>query len=105
MAMEMLRHTCGIIYTPQFADFLRMKHHAERSLHPGELLCLEYVRCAEGAQAGAAWWKLAWISSFAAPAEQQFMIGETGVCIHRQSRRGLKNRLLHYAEGQVMVKG
>ena len=104
MPLEMLRHASGIIYTPQFADFLRSTQNAEQSLHPGELLSLEYVRCAEGAQAGGAWWKLGWISCLAAPREQQLLIGEIGVFIHRQSHRSLKNRLLHYANGQVWVK-
>lgn len=105
MALEMLRHACGIIYTSQFAEFLRAKQRAEQSEHPGELLSLEYVRCAEGEQAGTSWWKLAWISRLAVPHEQSFVIGDTSVFIHRQSRRGLKNRLLHYANGQVWVKG
>jgi hypothetical protein len=104
MALEMLRHVSGILYTPQFADFLRTTQRAEQSGHPGELLSLEYVSCVEGAQAGTAWWKLAWISCLAAPSEHQCVIGETGVFIHRQSRRGLKNRLLHYSNGQVVVK-
>ena len=104
MSMEMQRHPCGIIYTRQFSDFLREKQHAEESGHPGELLSLEYVSCAEGEKAGMSWWKLAWISFFSAPAEHHLKIGETAVFIHRQSQRGLKNRLLHYTDGEVVVK-
>jgi len=104
MALEMHRHPCGIIYSRQFADFLKDKQVKEEHVHPGELLSLEYVRCAEGEQAGASWWKLAWVSLFAAPMEHKFRIGETEVFIHRQSRRGLKNRLLHFSDGQVVVR-
>lgn len=104
MALEMQRHPCGFIYTRQFADFLREKYSAEEDRHPGELLSLEYVSCAEGEKAGTSWWKLAWISLFAAPAEQLLKIGSTSVFIHRQSQRGLKNRLLHFSDGEVIVK-
>ncbi len=104
MSLEMQRHPSGIIYTRQFSDFLREKQHAEESRHPGELLSLEYVSCAEGEKAGMSWWKLAWISLFSAPAEHHLKIGETAVFIHRQSQRGLKNRLLHYTDGEVVVK-
>jgi|JI6StandDraft_1071083.scaffolds.fasta_scaffold02238_4 hypothetical protein len=104
MALEMQRHPCGIIYTKQFADFLRCKQQAEADRHPGELLTLEYVRCAEGEQAGASWLQLVWTSLFSVPADQKYEIGETPVFIHRQSRRGLKNRLLHFVNGEVLVK-
>lgn len=100
----MHRHTGGFIFTQQFADFLRDKHHAEEAHHAGEVLSLEYVCCAEGEKAGMSWWKLTWISLLSAPAESHFKIGETCVFIHRQSRRGLRDRLLHYAAGQVIVR-
>jgi hypothetical protein len=104
MSMEMQRHPCGIIYTRQFADFLRSKQQAEAERHPGELLSLEYTHCAEGEMAGSSWWNLEWISLFSVPADQKFEIGETPVFIHKQTRRGLKNRLLHFVNGQVLVK-
>lgn len=100
----MHRHPCGLIYSRQFADFLGQKRRTEEARHPGELLSLEYVRCAEGPQAGASWWRLAWISLFAAPSDQRMRIADTEVFIHRQTTRGLKNRLLHFADGQVVVK-
>jgi hypothetical protein len=101
--IEMHRMACGIIYTAAFAEFLRRKHTAEAGAHPGEILSLEYVRCAEGPHAGSAWWQLVWIPPFQAPAEHQFQIGDIPVYIHRQSRRGLANRLLHFANGEVTV--
>ncbi|HYF34760.1 MAG TPA: hypothetical protein VD994_05665 [Prosthecobacter sp.] len=96
---------CGIIYSAEFAEFLRRKHGAEERAHPGEVLSLEYLRCREGPRAGTAWWQLVWVPLFSAPSEHRFQIGGTEVFIHRQSRRGLMNHLLHYAEGQVVVKG
>ncbi len=104
MALEMQRHPSGILFTTQFSDYLREKYHAEEGAHPGELLSLEYVSCADGEKAGMSWLKLAWINLFAAPAEHHLKIGDTEVFIHRQSQRGLKNRLLHYTDGQVIVK-
>lgn len=102
--MELHRHACGLFYSRQFADFLRQKREAEARAHPGELLSLEYVRCAEGELAGSAWWRLGWISMFRTPAEYCYRIGDTEVFIHRQVKHGLVNRLLHYADGQVVVK-
>jgi hypothetical protein len=104
MALEMQRHPCGFIYTREFSDFLREKYHAEESEHPGELLSLEYVSCGDGEKAGMSWLKLAWVNLFAGPSEHHLEIGDTAVFVHRQSQRGLKNRLLHYTDGQVMVK-
>lgn len=102
--MEMHRIPCGIIYSADFAGFLRQKFQAEESAHPGELLSLEYVRCSDGARAGSAWWQVVWVPPFSAPSEHRFQIGETEVFIHRQSRRGLKNHLLHFSDGNVVVK-
>lgn len=102
--MELHRHPCGLFYSRQFSDFLRQKQESESRAHPGELLTLEYVRCREGEMAGAAWWQLGWVSLFSTPAENCFRIGDTEVVIHRQTKRGLTNRLLHYADGQVIVK-
>ncbi|MCA1963015.1 MAG: hypothetical protein LDL31_03600 [Prosthecobacter sp.] len=104
MPLEMRRHPCGIIYTKDFADYLRDKERREAPRHPGKLLSLEYVSCAEGEIAGTSWWQLDWIPTPAAPPETQLRIGETPVAIHRQSRRGLKNRLLHFANGSVIVR-
>ncbi len=104
MPLEMQRHPCGIIYTKAFADYLREKERSEAARHPGQLLALEYVRCAEGEIAGTSWWQLDWVSILTAPPETQLHIGETPVVIHRQSRRGLKNRLLHFANGHVIVR-
>ena len=102
--MQMHRMACGIIYSTEFARFLRQKRDAEANAHRGEVLALDYVRCAEGPHAGTAWWQLGWVSAFIAPAEHRFRIGETDVFIHRQTRRGLMNRLLHFTEGGVVVK-
>jgi hypothetical protein len=102
--MEMVRLQCGIIHSRAFADFLREKHAAEKDGHFGKILSLEYVSVSEGERAGSAWWHLSWISEFSAPIQHRHDIGGTEVFIHRQTRNGLKDRLLHYANGQVVVK-
>lgn len=102
--MEMVRLQCGIIHSRAFADFLREKHAAEKDDHFGEILSLDYIRVFEGEQAGSSWWQLSWISEFRAPTQHRHDIGGTEVFIHRQTRNGLKNRLLHHANGQVVVK-
>lgn len=102
--MVMMRLQCGIIHSQDFADFLGQKYETEKDDHFGEILGLDYVRMSEGAHAGSSWWQLGWISEFCAPLEHRFSIGGVDVFIHRQSRNGLKNRLLHYADGQVVVR-
>ncbi len=102
--MELHRHPCGFFYSREFADFLRQKQEEEGPAHSGELLTLGYIRCREGVQAGAAWWQLDWVPLLSTPAAHHFHIGETPVAIQRQTQRGLMNRLLHYADGQVLVK-
>lgn len=104
MALEMQRHPCGIIYTTQFADYLHTRYRAEESRHPGELLSLEFVHCAEGEKAGSSWLRLDWTTLISVPAVQKVEIGQTPVSIHRQSLRALKNRLLHCVDGEVLVK-
>jgi hypothetical protein len=104
MALEMQRHPCGIIYTPQFADYLRSKQEAEARQHPGELLSLEFVHCSEGEKAGSSWLRLDWTALIPVPGVQKVEIGQTPVSIHRQSLRALKNRLLHFVDGEVLVK-
>ncbi len=102
--MEMFRHPSGLFYSRQFADYLCQRQEAESSEHPGEVLSLEYVRCRDGEEAGASWLRLAWVSLFSKLAEHCLEIGPTRVALHRQTRRGLVNRLLHYDEGRVLVK-
>lgn len=102
--MELHRHPCGLIYTREFAEFLGTKHAQEVTRHADEVLSMEYVRCVEGEKAGTAWWQLVWVPSVLAPKEHRYRIGETEVYIHRQTRRGLLNRLLHFADEQVQVK-
>jgi len=102
--MELHRHPSGLYYSRQFADYLRSKQAEEEARHPGENPLPEYVRCREGEQAGASWLRLAWVSLFSKMAEQCLDIEAIRIALHRQTQRGLKNRLLHYADGQVLVK-
>ncbi|TDU72896.1 hypothetical protein EI77_01362 [Prosthecobacter fusiformis] len=102
--MQLHRHPCGFYYSQPFADFLNQKHERESSEHPGELLALDYIRCREGSQAGNAWWQLDWISLHTVPSQNRFEIGSTEIALSRQTLKGLARHLLHYADGQVLVK-
>ena len=102
--MEMHKLRCGIIYSTDFAEYLKRTHAAEYAAHPGELLSLDYIRFADGPKAGASWLQLTWVLPQAAPEENRHHIGETEVYIQKQTRRGLMNRLLHFADGHVVVK-
>ena len=102
--MQLHRHSCGFYYSQSFADFLTEKQRLESPEHPGDLLALDYIRCREGRQAGNAWWQLDWISLHTVPSQNRFQVGETEIAFSRQTLRGLAGHLLHYAEGQVLVK-
>jgi hypothetical protein len=102
--MEMHKLRCGIIYTTDFADFLKRLHATEHPAHPDELLSLDYIRLADGPKAGTSWLQITWVSPQAAPEDHRHLIGDTEVFIQKQSRRGLTNRLLHFADGKVVVK-
>lgn len=104
MPMVLHRLRTGLFYSQAFADYLEQRHSQERIDHPGEVLHLDYVRCAQGDLAGQAWWQLAWISGWQAPAEHRHTLGDVEVYIHRQAVRGLKDRLLHFDGRNVVVK-
>lgn len=101
--MVLHRHSCGIIYSQAFANFIAEKHKRENADHPGDILSLDYVRCASGPHAGASWFQLAWTAAASIPLADRFQIGGVLVHIHKQTRNGLKRRALHYADGQVRV--
>lgn len=102
--MEMHRLRCGIIYSGAFASYLAERQKQEQKSHPGEILALDYVRCASGPGKGNEWWQIGWVGAQNAPETARQRIGEVDVFIHRQSIRGLKTRLLHFANGEVVVK-
>ncbi len=101
--MNLHRHPCGIIYSQAFAEHLADKHQREDGQHVGELLSLDYVRCASGPHAGASWYQLTWVAAASVPLAERFHIGGTLVHIHKQTRNGLKRRGLHCVDGQVRV--
>lgn len=90
--MVLHRHRCGIIYSQAFADYLDERQRVEGPQHEDELLSLDYIRCASGSQAGAAWYQLSWIPSVAIPLADRYQIGTTQLHIHRQTRSGLRTR-------------
>lgn len=102
--MELFRHPCGLFYSRQFADFLLEKQQTEGPDHQGELLALDYIRCREGLQAGNAWWQLDWVSLHTIPADARVRLGEAEVALSRKTLHGLNGQLLHFADGQVVVK-
>ncbi|MEN3942666.1 hypothetical protein WJU23_15300 [Prosthecobacter sp. SYSU 5D2] len=102
--MQLHRHPCGFYYSQSFADFLQSRQEEEGPAHPGELLALDYLRCREGSQAGSAWWQLDWISLHTVPAHTRHTIGSIELALSKQTLRGLSGHLLHYENGQVIVR-
>lgn len=101
--MVLHRHPCGIIYSQAFVDHLADKQQREGAQHVGELLSLDYVRCASGPHAGSSWYQLTWIAAASVPLADRFKIGSTLVAIHKQTRNGLKRGGLHCVDGEVRV--
>jgi hypothetical protein len=99
LLMHKLR--CGVIYTNAFAEYLARLSRSAVSAVRDRVLSLEYLRSAEGR---GAWWNIDWVPQSRAPEECRFIIGETPVCLSRQSQRGLKNRCLDWRDGQVVVR-
>jgi hypothetical protein len=97
----MHRLRCGVIYTNAFAEYLSQMSQSAVSLVKHRVLALEYLRSAEGK---GAWWNIGWVPEARAPEDCRFTIGETPVCLSRQSQRGLKNRCLDWRDGQVVVR-
>lgn len=104
MALVLHRLRSGLIYSQAFADFLESKHNIEHIGHPGDVLHLDYIRCAQGELSGQEWCQLTWISGWQAPTEHRHLIGDVEVFILRQTIRGLKNRMLHFDGEKVVVK-
>ncbi len=104
MSLVLHRLRTGLIYSKAFADYLAAKHEREHADHLGDVMHLDYVSCSQGDLAGQSWWQLEWINGLQAPTEHRHNLGEVEVCIHRQTLRGLKNRLLHFDGQRVVVK-
>jgi len=95
--MVLHRHRCGIVYSQAFADYLDHRQRVEAPLHPGELLSLDYIRCASGPQAGVSWYQISWIPAVSIPDADRYQFGSTLLHIHRQTRNGLKSRGLDHS--------
>jgi hypothetical protein len=105
MPVNLTKLPSGIIHTDDFAMHLRDLHARQKEQHRFEMLALDYIRCASGAQRGSAWWQMTWIPELSAPQAHRHRIGDVEVFIHRQSVKGLRGRCLHYENGQVVIKG
>ncbi|SKB04905.1 hypothetical protein SAMN02745166_04144 [Prosthecobacter debontii] len=104
LVMELHRHPCGFYFSQDFAVFLSEKQRAEAAQHAGEILALDYLRCREGAQAGQAWWQLDWVALHTVPADARYSLGDTEIALSVKTIHGLRHHLVHYADGQVVVK-
>ncbi|MCB1227210.1 MAG: hypothetical protein KDK99_15440 [Verrucomicrobiales bacterium] len=98
------RHPCGVIYTQEFADHLAALQREEAAEHDGDVLSIDYIRCASGPQAGSEWYQLSWITPPHNVQRDQFLLGSTWVHLHPQTRRALKRRCLHFDGSRVIVR-
>ncbi|MBL9114145.1 MAG: hypothetical protein JNJ83_03990 [Verrucomicrobiaceae bacterium] len=98
----MHRLRCGVIYTNAFAEYLAQLERSRPQART--IIALDYVRCTAGQNQAKEWWKVEWMPEHRAPDDCRFTIGNTPVCLSRQSQRGLKHRCIDWRDGQVVVK-
>lgn len=91
------------MFSQAFADYLADRFQAEHVEQSGNVLYLDYVRCAVGPKAGSSWYQISWMPAVNAPLDDQLKIGDTLVYIHKQTRNGLKKCCLHFSDGKVCV--
>jgi len=103
MPLVLSKLRCGVIYTDAFSHFLHRLHVEQAPAHHGQILTLEYVRCASGPQKGRAWWNIHWVPESAAPPHWCFTLGQVRVHLPRSAQLGLKERCLDYEDGRVVV--
>ena len=101
---KLTKLSCGIIYTDTFCEYIAEIHADQASAHPKRVLTLDYIRCASGPLKGKAWWQFLWLPQNAVPKYRCFRMGEIVVHIPKAAQHGLRERCLHYENGQVSVK-
>lgn len=99
--MERLR--CGVVVTGRFIAFVEALVAAEAANHPGAVLCVEYLRCREGARAGEAWLEWFWVRREGLSEAAIFRIGRAEVYLSPQTQQGLKWRYLDAEAGSPRV--
>jgi hypothetical protein len=101
--MERLR--CGTILMDRFIAFLKEEDAMQRSQGTSDpVVILEYVKCADGARAGQAFWSLMW-SKGIADRKDWCLFPVSGVTIYmsRQTQQALKWKYIDYIDNQVVV--
>ena len=103
MPLVLSRLTCGVIYTDDFLHHLQRVHEEQQDDHYGQILTIDYIRCASGRQKGEAWWQLLWLPRETAPAYRCFRMGEILIHIPKSAQHGLRERCLDYRDDRVVV--
>ena len=101
--MKLHRHPSGLIYSEAFADYLRERQQSEGAQHRGEILSIDYVRCASGPQAGSHWYQIAWITAIHAPHSERREIGGVWIHLNKQARRALAKCGLDHDGEEVRI--
>ena len=105
--MERLR--CGVILTDNFlsylkAEFVLQRMEGDTSVESEPVAIVDYVKCAEGARAGQAFWNLSWGSGVRGLQDWcLFRVDAMTIYMSRQTQRALKWKHIDYREGQVVV--
>ncbi|MGK0189008.1 MAG: hypothetical protein ACI9R3_004824 [Verrucomicrobiales bacterium] len=101
--MEKLR--CGTILTARFIAYLAEENTRQRARETtNPVAILEYVKCAEGARAGQAFWSLIW--GRGNPEMQDwclFKVADVTIFMSRQTQQALKWKYIDYVDNQVVV--
>ncbi len=103
MPLQLAKLTCGVIYTQDFSTYLTEEVRREEDAHFRQIPAVDYIRCASGPRKGQAWWQLLWLPQNAVPTHRCYKLGEVTVHISKHAQHGLRERCLHWANGQVTV--
>ena len=101
----MQRLRSGTILMDRFLQFLQAEDRRRRSAGATDpVAILEYVKCAEGAAAGQAFWSLMW-GNGAADVQDWCIFKVEGVSLYmsRQTQQALKWKHVDYIDNQLVV--
>ena len=99
--MDRLR--CDAIVSTAFEGYFDWFVRDNQEGNEGKIPAIDYVRCRERRNAGRTWWKIFWVTRSRMPDFNVFKIAGHEVFLSSTSQKGLKNHVIDYVDGEVVV--
>ncbi len=99
--MDRLR--CDVIVSTAFEGYFDRLVREGRAGNAGKIPAIDYVRCREGKNLGKTWWKIFWVTRARMPDFNVFTIAGHEVFLSPTSQKGLRNHVIDYVDGDVVV--